>query len=123
MIVVIGIVLLGESFTALGQLCLKKSTNSLGILVLKDMTSYLKFTRNVLALPRIWLGLCLMAVGLLIWLVALSWFDLSLVFPLGSIQYVLVLFASRIFLNEKIDSMKLWGTFLVVAGITAIAFS
>ena len=123
MIAAIGIILLGESFTALGQLCLKKSTSSLGILVLKDMTSYLKFTGNVLALPGIWLGLCLMAAGLLIWLVALSWFDLSLVFPLGSIQYVLVLFASRIFLNEKIDSMKLWGTFLVVAGITAIAFS
>jgi uncharacterized membrane protein len=58
-----------------------------------------------------------------LWLIALAQGDLSLVFPIGSIQYIFVLFSAHIFLNEKIDRMKLIGTFLVVAGIILITIS
>ena len=60
---------------------------------------------------------------LFFWLVALAGSDLSIVFPLGSIQYVLVLFASQLFLKEKIDRKKLIGTLLVMVGVIAIARS
>jgi drug/metabolite transporter (DMT)-like permease len=123
MIAAISIVLLGESFTAFGQILLKRSTNKLETPALKSIGSYFAFARNVLRLRGIWLGLLFMAVGLIIWLIALSWFELSLVFPIGSVQYVLVLFASRVFLNEKITWMKLTGTFLIVVGIVGLAFS
>ena len=116
------IVLLGESFTALGQILYKKNTNRLEAHSLKNMRSYFTFIKDVLRLPGIWLGLLSMAVGLIVWLVALSRFDLSFVFPASSILYVLILFASRIFLNEKIDAMKLIGTSLVIVGIIAITF-
>jgi len=123
MIAAILTVLLGEAFTATGQILLKKSTGRIEMPAFSDAVSYLAFARRVLVLPGIWLGLFAMAIGLVIWLIALSWFNLSLVFPIGSVQYVLVLFASRIFLHEKIDRMKLAGTFLVVAGILIISFS
>ncbi len=115
------IILLGESFTALGQILYKKNTNRLAARSLKSMGSYFVFMRDVLLLPGIWLGLFSMAIGLIVWLVALSRFDLSLVFPASSILYVLILLASRVFLNEKIDAMKLLGTSLVMVGIIAIA--
>jgi len=60
---------------------------------------------------------------LIIWLMALAQGDLSLVYPLGSIQFILILFSAHIFLNEKIDKMKLIGTFLVVLGIVFITIS
>ena len=116
-------VLLGESFTALGQVLLKVNTNNLDAPPPSNIASYLVFAQKVLHSPGIWLGLFLMAVGLFIWLIALSWFDLSLVFPISSVQYILVLAASRIFLHEKINMKKLMGTFLVIAGITMIAFT
>jgi uncharacterized membrane protein len=116
------IVLLGESFTALGQILYKKNTNRLEAHSLNSMRSYFVFMKDVLLLPGIWLGLLSMAIGLIIWLVALSRFDLSFVFPASSILYVLILFASRVFLNEKIDAMKLIGTSLVMVGIIAITF-
>ena len=114
------IVLLGESFTALGQTLYKRNTNRLETHSLKTMRSYFAFMKDVLLLPGIWLGLLSMAAGLIIWLTALSRFDLSFVFPASSILYVLILFASRIFLREKIDSMKLVGTSLVIIGIIVI---
>ena len=123
MMAAILLVLLGESLTAVGQLFLKRNTNQLGSPAFTGPSSYWAFAHRVLCLPGIWLGLSLMALGLGIWLIALSWFNLSLVFPLGSIQYVLVLFASRIFLKEKFSAMKVLGTFLIIAGIIAVSFS
>lgn len=123
MIAAILLVLTGETFTAIGQLFFKRSTNRLGMPVLKDPGAYGLFAGRVLRLPGIWLGLLFMACGLVIWLIALSWFNLSLVFPLGSVQYILVLFASRVFLKEKLNAMKVCGTLLIIAGIIAVSFS
>ena len=61
--------------------------------------------------------------GVVLWLVALAQNNLSLMYPLGSMQYLLTLLAARIFLGEKIDRPKLAGTFLVVSGIILIATS
>ena len=54
---------------------------------------------------------------------ALAQADLSFVFPVGSIQYIFVLFGTSIFLGEKIDRMKLTGTLLVITGIILITLS
>ncbi len=123
MIAPILLVLSGETFTAIGQLFLKRNTNRLGSPALDGPGAYVQFAVRVLRLPGIWLGLLFMAFGLIIWLIALSWFNLSLVFPIGSVQYVLVLFASRIFLKEKLNAMKVCGTLLIIAGIIAVSFS
>jgi uncharacterized membrane protein len=64
-----------------------------------------------------------MGLGLVSWIFALAQGDLSLVFSLGSLQYVLILFGAHIFLGEKIDRMKFLGTFLVVFGIILITMS
>ena len=120
MISAILIILLGESFTTFGQVIYKKNTNRLGERPFKSIKSYFVFLRDVLLLPGTWLGLLFMAIGLIVWLVALSRFDLSLVFPASSVLYILTLLASRVFLNEKIDRMKLIGTSLITIGIIAI---
>lgn len=117
MIWAILVVTIGETFSVLGHICFKRSTNTLTVPALKDMASYLSFAKKVLLLPGIWLGLGSMTIGLIIWMFALSCFDLSLVFPISSAQYVVVLIASRLLLREKINFMKVTGTFLIIAGI------
>ena len=120
---IILIVLISEILTAAGQILFKKSTNALESHSLIGIKNHMKFLKGVLSRPSLWLGLSFMAVGLTAWLIALAQGDLSLVFSLGSMQYILILFAAHIFLGEKIDRMKLLGTFLIVFGIVLIAAS
>ena len=60
---------------------------------------------------------------LVVWLAALSQGELSLVYPLSSLQYLMVLFAARLFLKEKMDLAKITGTLLIASGIVLISLS
>ncbi len=123
MIKIILLVLMAEITGTAGQILFKKGTGQLGYQNFKQFSTYLAFTKKILGIPVIWLGLLLVGSGLFFWLAALAGSDLSVVFPLGSMQYILVLIASRLFLKEKMDRKKLIGTLLVVAGIMVIARS
>ena len=123
MIKIILLVLLSEIFVAVGQIFFKKTTNTLDSYSLKGVHTKIRFLNDVLTKPLIWAGFLSMAIGLVIWLTALAQGDLSLVFPIGSLQFILILFSAHFFLNEKIDKMKLLGTFLVVFGIVLITIS
>jgi uncharacterized membrane protein len=123
MIKTILLVLAAEIAVTAGQILFKKGTGRLDRQNFKKFETYFEFIKKILKIPVIWAGLLLMGSGLFFWLVALAGSDLSVVFPLGSMQYVLVLVASRLFLKEKIDRKKLIGTLLVMLGVIAIARS
>lgn len=123
MIKIILLVIVAETFTAIGQVLLKKSTNDLESYSLRGVNTHIRFLTDVLAKPSIWIGLFSMAIGLVIWLIALAEGDLSLVFSIGSLQYILILFLAHRFLGEKIDRTKVIGTLLVVFGIILITLS
>ena len=123
MIKLIALVILAELFTAVGQIFLKKSANAMELHTFRSVHTHIRFLKDVFAKPLIWLAFVSMAIGLVIWLVALAQGDLSLVFSIGSLQYILILVSAHFFLNEKIDRMKLLGTLLVIVGITLITMS
>ena len=123
MVKIVLLVLLAEIFTAIGQVLFKKSTNALESYSLRGMNAHIRFLTDVFAKPSIWLGFLSMAIGLAVWLIALAGGELSVVFSIGSLQYILILFSAHMFLDEKIDKMKLIGTFLVVFGIALITVS
>jgi uncharacterized membrane protein len=116
-------IIIAEVWTAIGQILFKKSTNSIEFHSLRSYDSLTRFVKNVLSKPMIWIGLLSMSIGMIVWLMALAQADLSLVFSIGSIQYVMILFMAHFLLGEKIDKMKLVGTFLVVLGIILITVS
>ena len=117
------LVLIAEVFNTIGQVLFKKSTNVFEKPHLGTFRSYLDFVKKILSMKTIWLGLGAMTVGLIVWLVALSQGDLSVVFPLGSLQYLLILVASWLLLDEKIDLSKCVGTILVILGVVFIVKS
>ncbi|MCX5679580.1 MAG: EamA family transporter [Candidatus Omnitrophica bacterium] len=123
MVKILALVLIAEILTAAGQIFFKKSANELGFHDLKKMGAHLKFLAEVFSKPALWIGFAFMAIGLVAWLIALAEGDLSLVFPLGSSQYILILFLAHFMLGEKIDRMKLVGTLLVVFGIVIITIT
>jgi len=123
MIKIILLVLLSEVFTAIGQILFKKATNTLESYSFRNVNTQFRFLNDVFTKPSIWIGLVSIAISLVIWLMALAEGNLSLVYPIGSLQFILILFSAHIFLNEKIDKMKLLGTILVVFGIVLITIS
>lgn len=123
MIKIIFVIIISEIFTSAGHIFFKKSTNELEQGSLRGISDHVSFLRGILNKPAIWIGLLMMSIGLAVWILALSGGDLSLVFPIGSIQYVFTLFAAKIFLGEKIDKMKALGTLFVVLGIILISMT
>lgn len=118
------IVLIAELFTAFGQVLLKMSANSAdGSHNLRRVDHHINFLKDVLSKPLLWGGFVTMGIGLVVWIVALAGADLSIVFSLGSMQYILILVLAHYMLGEKIDRMKVLGTFLVTVGIVIIALS
>lgn len=123
MIKIIFLVFIAEALTVVGQIMLKKTANNLNTYNLREVKAHVRLMKDVLVQPSIWIGFFMMGLGLMAWLLALAQGDLSLVFSLGSMQYLLILFLAHYFLGEKIDSMKAVGTLLVIAGIVLIAMS
>lgn len=123
MVKILLLVLLSEIFTAGGQVLLKKSANALGAHDFKNIGAHFRFLSDVFSKPGLWAGFFFMTLGLAAWLFALAEGDLSLVFSLGSLQYILILFLAHFMLGEKIDRMKFLGTFLVMFGIALITIT
>lgn len=123
MVKVILLIFIAEILNTAGQIFFKKSTNVLEAPNLRRAQSYLSFMKNIFSMPAIWLGFGAMGAGLVVWLMALAQTDLSIVFPIGSLQYLFTLIAAGLLLGEKIDRQKIAGTLLVVAGIVLITLS
>ena len=117
------LILTSEIFNVTGQIIFKKSTNAIDARSMRGVSGHLQYIRNVLTKNSIWVGFSFQVLCVATWIVALAQADLSFVFPVGSIQYILVLFSTYVFLGEKIDRMKLTGTLLVITGIVLITLS
>jgi drug/metabolite transporter (DMT)-like permease len=120
---VLGIVLLAEFCNTIGQTLFKKSANTFELPPKKTVRAFLRFFGKVFTTPWIWLGLGAMGMGLLVWFFALSRAELSFVYPIGSTQYILVLVSARVYLNEKINRLKIIGTLFIIFGILLISRS
>ena len=120
---VILLVLLSEIWNVTGQILFKKSTNTIDAGSMRGVSGHVKYIRSVLIKNSIWIGFSFQVLCVATWILALAQADLSFVFPVGSVQYIFVLLGTYIFLGEKIDKMKLAGTFLVITGIVLITLS
>lgn len=120
---VVILIVLSEIWNIIGQILFKKSTNALGTGSLRGVSGHVGYIKNLLTKKYIWLGFFFQILCVATWIIALAQADLSFVFPLGSIQYILILFSAHLFLGEKIDRMKAIGTFFVVIGIVLITMS
>lgn len=114
------IISLGSSLA--GQLALKMGATQGGS---ADMAASGFVTTLSMAArqPLVWLGLGLYGLGALSWIVVLSRLDLSLVYPLGAINYALIVVLSRLVLGETIPPWRWLAVGLICAGIILLARS
>jgi drug/metabolite transporter (DMT)-like permease len=69
----------------------------------------------------VWLGLALYVSATLSWLVVLSRIDLSVAYPLSSMNYVLVTLLAATVLHEQVNALRWAGTLSILAGILVVA--
>ncbi|MCX6821757.1 MAG: EamA family transporter [Candidatus Aenigmarchaeota archaeon] len=101
-----------------GQLVMKKGMNSIGNIGMKDIISPRIF--EILLQKYVFIGLVLYVVGSLIWLVVLSQEELSFVYPLIAIGYVITAILSKLFFNESLTFFRFLGILLIFGGVYLI---
>ncbi|MNI29618.1 putative 4-amino-4-deoxy-L-arabinose-phosphoundecaprenol flippase subunit ArnE [compost metagenome] len=70
--------------------------------------------------PWIWLALCAMGAGLLLWLLVLQRLEVGIAYPMLSLNFVLVTLLARFVFDERIDRRHWLGVALVIAGVTLL---
>jgi len=123
MLKILFLVILAELFATCGHVVFKKGLHGIETPDFRSLRSSFLLIKTFVCRPAMWIGILLLTGNLLIWLMALAQGDLSIVFPLGSVQFILILVASTIFLKERADWNKLLGTLLVAGGIVLVGLS
>jgi len=114
MITLIILILIPVFLGSFAQVSMKKGLLDLGGIELKELLSKKLFTtvfqKNVLT------GLILYSISTLFWLVVLSKAELSFVYPLIALGYIVTAFLAKIIFNEVISPIRWLGILLIVAG-------
>jgi len=99
-----------------------------GQLMLKHgMTGFDSF--GLRTLPRVvrnpWIvgGFAFYGLGTIVWLFLLTKLELSFMYPMISLGYVMVLFFSRIAFGEQIPLVRWAGVVLICGGVCMVGFS
>lgn len=100
---------------AVGQVLLKVGVNKLGDFQF-NLSGIMALIRN----GFIVVGLALFGTSFLLWLKVLTKNDLSNVYPMVSISYIIVVLASRFLFNEPLNSNKMIGIAAIVFGVIII---
>jgi multidrug transporter EmrE-like cation transporter len=103
-----------------GQLLMKKGMMLFGTfpvnqLLLKLIPMFLN--------PWVFSGLVCFGLSAVFWLVVLSRMELSLVYPMVSVAYVLVALASWLFFKENLSLVRWLGILVIIFGVYLISRS
>ena len=117
------LILAGVGLNAAAQLLLKSATGPLGAFTRLDAGTLLA---AILVLARslpFWVGMACYGASLCVWLGALSRAPVSVAYPMLSIGYVIVAFASVLWLGETLSAGKVLGIALICAGVVMVSRS
>jgi len=103
-------------FGVFGQLMLKHGVSAFDVFGLRTIP-------KVVRSPWVVGGFMIYGMGTFIWLFLLTKLELSFMYPMISLGYVLVLFFSRIAFGEKISLVRWAGVLLICSGVCMVGFS
>lgn len=109
------IVLFSVLLAVFGQIAMKNGMNAVGTVAVKEIFDIKKLLA-IFTNKFVFFGCLLYAIALIAWLVGLSRLDVSYMYPLLSLGYVLTAIFAFIFLKENITLMRWAGIFLIFIG-------
>ncbi|MDR1235666.1 MAG: hypothetical protein LBJ96_01525 [Holosporaceae bacterium] len=111
-------------------ICVQVVINTLAQLLLKKGVSMLDFGQPlrilfvaIISNLYIFGGVFIFVLSLLLWLYLLSQFDLSFLYPFGSLSYILAALGGWFFFAETISLYRGGGILLILIGVILIAKS
>lgn len=110
-------------FVALGDLLLSVGMKQIGEIHLKSLSETLVAVGKIVKNPWVLLGVLNLFVFFLLYLIALSLGDVSLIMPMTAASYVVVAILAKVFLNEEVSLIRLGGIVFVTLGVILISMS
>ena len=115
------LILTGVGLNAAAQLLLKVATRPLGHFTVFNFDT---LNSSILILFKsipFWAGMLCYAASICVWLGALSKAPVSTAYPMLSLGYVVVAFASVLWLGESMSMPKVLGIALICAGVVLVS--
>lgn len=117
------LLLVGISFTVVGEVMLKKGINDLGGFNILDPGNLVNALIRTFTNPFIFFGFVLIFCGALFWLTVLSELPLSVAYPMLAISYVIGTALSVALLGESVNGLRIGGLAIVVLGVILVGLS
>ena len=117
------ILLVGLLFEAIGVISLSKGLKQIGEVQKVNWTEVTRVIRRGAGNPNIGLGIFFEALFFISLLVLISKADVSFVWPLTSLSFVITTIAAKIFLHEKVSPARWAGVVLIMGGAALITWS
>lgn len=111
------IVSLAVLLSAIGDVLMSRAMRRLGPFEWTGLDSLGRFLLKALKSIWFWVAVAFMAGHFFLWLSVLSWAELSVAVPLTALQYVYNAVLAQAVLGERVNSMRWWGTAVIVAGV------
>jgi drug/metabolite transporter (DMT)-like permease len=117
------ILLVGLVFEATGVILLKKGITQIGEIQKINPAEVLRVTKAGVTNPNILLGVFFEALFFGCLLVLMSESDISFLWPLTALSFVMTTFAARLFLSEHVSPIRWAGVILIMLGAALISYS
>ncbi len=96
-----------------GQLFLKQGMGGIG----RSGAAGGSMLMGIIKSPWVIGGLGVYGLGVLFWLLALSHFELSYVYPFASLSYIGIIVGSYLIFKERITALRLVGIAVIILGV------
>ena len=117
------ILLIGLVFEAVGVVLLKKGITQVGEVKQVCVAEIIRVVKAGVTNPSILLGVFFEALFFVCLLVLLAESDVSFLWPLTALSFVMTTLAALIFLGEKVSSVRWAGVIFIVIGAALISYS
>jgi drug/metabolite transporter (DMT)-like permease len=117
------ILLIGLVFEAAGVVLLKRGITQVGEVKQVCAAEIFRIVKAGVASPTVLLGVCFEALFFACLLVLMAESDISFLWPLTALSFVMTTLAALIFLGEKVSSIRWAGVVFIVIGAALISYS
>ena len=117
------ILLVGLVFEATGVVLLKKGITQIGEVQKINAAELLRVAKAGATNPNILLGVFFEGLFFGCLLVLMSESDISFLWPLTALSFVMTTFAARLFLSEQVSAVRWAGVVLIMLGAGLISYS
>ncbi|MDO8526439.1 MAG: EamA family transporter [Deltaproteobacteria bacterium] len=107
----------------IGNIALSKGMNQVGALEIWQIIPLFHYFSSAILNPWVILGIIMELAYFLLWLVVLSWADLSWALPMHAVEYIFVALLAFFLLGESINFERWVGIVLITAGVMFVAKS